>query len=118
MSHHVFLLLLLHSNPVFSIYQGMSKSRGDYGIIHGEMEYYPFGEEGYLGDRNGIHSIHQCAQHCMFNELCRTATYYEDSKSCRLFSLGKLQGNMRSRAQTQVIDFVDRSKERKSMSMR
>ena len=111
MLHHEFVLLLLQSSLVFSIFRGTTKKRGEYGTIHGEMQYFKPGEDGVLADMNEIHSMHQCAHQCMFNELCRTATYYDDSKSCRLFSVGCSQGSMTSRAKTKVIDFADRSKE-------
>ena len=117
MFYHAFVLLLLQSSVVFSIYEGTTRKHGEYGTIQGEMEYIPTDNGTILADMNEIHSMHQCARHCMFNEMCRTVKYYEDSKSCRLFSVSSSQGNMNRRAKTKVIDFIDRSKEQKYISI-
>ena len=107
------VLFLLQFTAAFSIYQGTTEKRGEYANIQGEVEFSPaIGDDGILADMTQIHSMHRCVHHCLSKDLCRTVTYYEDLKNCRLYSIGSSQGTIQSRANTKVIELVDRSKKR------
>ena len=112
MFYRTMIFLLLKSTAVSSINQGTTRKTGEYANIQDEVQFLPVGEDGLLADMNEIPSMHRCVHHCMFSELCRMVTYYEDSKTCRLYSVSSSRGMIQSRFKAKVIDLVDRSKER------
>lgn len=110
MFHQAVFLILVQSIGVLSIFRGTARKPSEYARVRGEVQLSATNDSMVLDHMDQIHSIHQCARQCMINEMCRTATYYEDLKSCRLLSVGSSQGNITSRAKTKVIDFIERSK--------
>jgi hypothetical protein len=95
---------------VSSFFSGIKINRDVYAKIEADAEYVPTNANTLLGDVNKIHSVIRCGIQCMFNELCLTATFYEDLKMCRLFAADSTQGTTSVRVKAKVINFFDRGK--------
>ena len=93
-------------------------NHGVYAKIHADVEYAPTNANVTLGNVNGINSVARCSSQCMFNELCVTATYYEDSMICRLFSEHSFQGPKLRKANAKLISFVGQGKKKKDNNVR
>ena len=105
MFNQVVVILCLHFATVSSLINRLEHAK-----IQAEVEYVARNVSMLLGDVSNINSVVRCASQCMLNELCLTATYYEDLSICRLFSADGFQGNTSSKFNTKVISLVDRGK--------
>jgi hypothetical protein len=110
MFYQIVVLLCLYYITIFLTLCNAITNSGEYAIIKADVEYVPTNVSIVLDNVNAINSLAQCSIKCKFNELCLTATYYEDLKLCRLFSAHNSQGTLVGRVNVTVIDMVDRGK--------